>query len=219
MREALEPPLEANSIEEYLEIIASNLLEKHSYATRAEVKARTRYYIDVEYRGIRGEEPIDVEVVVSKTRMDSSWSVSVTARGMSVCPSAQATISKLLSIQKANSPSHSQKVELRGTVTTHGKIARIEKIAKALYRSFSAPSITLLKRNDEARLIIEAFRNPLFVEDIARRAIAEIAREFKDKLPSDTLIEVEAYSLESIHPHNVYAYTRYKLSDAIRQLR
>ncbi|MEB3780220.1 MAG: GTP cyclohydrolase MptA [Desulfurococcales archaeon] len=218
IRESLEPPVEAGSIEEYLDNIASNLLSKHSYATRAEVKARTRYYVNVEYKGLRGEEPVDVEVTVTKTRSSNSWSVSVTARGMSVCPSAQHTISEILSTQPPYSPSHSQKVELRGTVTTSGRIARIEKIAKALYRSFSAPSITLLKRSEEARLIIEAFRNPLFVEDIVRRAIAEITREFMDKLPADAIIEVEARSLESIHPHDVYAYSKYKLSEAVNAL-
>jgi GTP cyclohydrolase FolE2 len=37
------------------------------------------------------------------------------------------------------------------------------------------------------------------------------------KLPDDTIIEVEAVSLESIHPHDLYAYKRVTLG-SVRSL-
>jgi hypothetical protein len=43
-----------------------------------------------------------------------------------------------------------------------------------------------------------------------REAVANIALELS-KLPDDTIIEVEAVSLESIHPHDLYAYKRVTL--------
>ena len=40
-----------------------------------------------------------------------------------------------------------------------------------------------------------------------REAVINMATELS-KLPDDTVLEVEALSLESIHPHDLYAYKR-----------
>ncbi len=211
LRDALEDGATAGSIEEYLERIALRLLEKHGYAFEATVEASTRYYVALDYNGITGEEPVDVEVSVSRTRGGGSvWRVSVTARGMTVCPSAQKTISEITGKERSLSPSHSQKALLKGTVYTVGVHARIEDIARALFASFSAPAVTLLKRPQEARLVIDAHRNPVLAEDLVRNALANMARVLKD-LPEDTILEAEAISLESIHPHDVYALARARL--------
>ncbi len=203
---------QSKSLESYLERVAYRLLELHEYATVAESRARTVYYVNIEYEGINGIEPVDVEVKVRVSRDGSKkWSVSVTVRGMSVCPSAQRTIKELLGSVKL-APSHVQRVNLTGRVTTKGEMVRIEDIAGALVKSLSAPSFTLLKREDEARLVLLAHKKPRFAEDIVREALYNIANAIKDKVCKDSIIEVEVDSCESIHPHNVYAYAMTSLS-------
>lgn len=208
--EALEVlDVEGRSLEEYLESIASKLLEKHSYAIRASAIAKTTYYVEVEFRGIKSLEPVIVEAEVTRSRDGTRlWSISVEVTGLTVCPSALETTQYY-----GEKLSHMQRVELKARIHTIGEQARIEKIARALYSSLSAPAITLLKRADEAKLVIEAYRNPKLVEDVVRDATRNIALELV-KLRDDTLVEIEAKSYESIHPHNLYAYTKLTLRDA-----
>ncbi|MEB3862047.1 MAG: GTP cyclohydrolase MptA [Desulfurococcales archaeon] len=209
VREALEPPSRAPSLEEYLESIARGLLGRHEYATRASVRARTRYYVDIEYRGLRGVEPVEVEVGVHIDRSgERRWSVAATVKGMTVCPSAQSTIASMLGVEAGRAPSHSQKAVLTGRIETMGKLVRIEDIARELFMSFSAPAMTLLKRSQEARLILEAHSSPMFVEDLVREAVARLEELLRRIGLAHAVIEVEAVSLESIHPHDVYAYKR-----------
>lgn len=218
--EALEStPGEAGSLEELMEGVANRLLERHSYATRAVARASTIYYVDLEYAGIRGQEPVDAVVEVEAWRGGRRiWRVETTVQGMTVCPSAQATIASILGQEGERSPSHSQKTRLRGVVETHGVMIRIEWVAKELFASLSAPTFTLLKRPHEAKLIMEAFKRPRLIEDVVREAAYRLARRLAGKAPEDTTIRVEAESLESIHPHNVYAELAITLGDALKVL-
>lgn len=199
------------SLEEYLDSLALKLLERHPYASRSVAVARTSFYVNVDYGGLTGVEPVDVEVEVSRDKDGATvWSVSVSVVGLTVCPSAQTAAASILGLDTNIAPSHMQRVILKGKVETTGEIVRIEKIAKALYKSLSAPAITLLKRPQETELVLEAHKRPKLVEDVVREAIMNIASEIS-KLPDNAVIEVEALSMESIHPHNLYAQKRITL--------
>lgn len=201
------PKTRPRSIEKYLDMAAKALLERHEYAMRAVVAASTTYYVEVSYNGISGVEPVNARVEVSRWRSGFKiWSVEVTVYGMTVCPSAQSTIAELIGAEANVAPSHSQKVMLRGRVATKGGFIRIEDVAKTLFSAFSAPAFTLLKRPQEAKLIMSAFSNPKLVEDVVRDAIYGLSR--LKGLEGDDIVEVEAVSLESIHPQNVYSYRR-----------
>jgi len=208
----------ASSIEELLEGVARRLLDRHPYATRAYVRARTTYYVDLELpeEGLRGVEPVDVEVSVSRSRDGGGERrVSVAIAGMSVCPSAATTTSQILGTPRESSPSHAQRVIVRGSITSRGGMARIEDVARILSRAPSAPAYTLLKREQEARLVIHAFKNQKFAEDIARDALCGLAGLASRCCPK-ALVEVEVESLESIHPHNVYVKKMLDASEALR---
>ncbi|MCX8196257.1 MAG: GTP cyclohydrolase MptA [Acidilobaceae archaeon] len=199
---------EGRSLEEYLEGVARRLLEKHDYARRALARARTNYYVVLEFEELRGVEPVEVEAEVSMERGgEREWRIAVGVIGMTVCPSA------LEYMQQAYGErlSHMQRVKLTARVTTRGERVRIEKLARALLFSLSAPSFSLLKRAEEAKLVAKAFRRPKLLEDVVREAARNVVE--LGKLKGDALVEVEAESYESIHPHNLYAYLRSRAED------
>jgi len=218
VREALEAVRrEAGSLEELMGSVAARLLERHAYARRAVARAATVLYVPVEYAGIQGVEPVDAAVEVEAGRDGQMlWRVEATVSGMTVCPSAQATISSLTGLDRELSPSHSQKTRLRGSVETRGVMVRIEWVAEELFASLSAPTFTLLKRPQEARLILEAFKRPRLIEDVVREAAYRLARRLAGTAPSDSRLLVEAHSLESIHPHDVYAMIALTLGEALQ---
>ncbi len=204
---ALEPKRTYKNIEEYLDNVVKSLLDLHPYSEKARASASTTLYVNLEYAGIKGVEPVEATIAVSLSRTgDRLIEVSARVYGLTVCPSAMETAASRLGVLPGGiSISHSQKVRLTGVIRYKSGFVRIEEVARLLWESFSAPAFTFLKRIDEAKLVEIAHRNPQFAEDVARRAILNLyllAR--KHRLPGDTEIEVEVESLESIHPHNVY---------------
>ncbi len=92
----------------------------------------------------------------------------------------------------------------RSTVRVNLKFEKffwIEDIIRLVEKSASSEIFSLLKRADEKYVTEEAYKNPMFVEDVVR-TIAEK----HNKIPNFTWSRVEAENIESIHNHNVYAY-------------
>ncbi len=199
---------EAASLEEFLEVISHKLLEKHGYATRAEVRLQTKYYYMEDFINPPVPEAADVAITVLMDRSGRSRrSVAVSLIGVTACPSAQITFSEREGIPPEKSPTHLQRARLTICVKTTGKrIARIEWLVEAARDSFSAPVVSFLKKPDEHRLLKKALRRPRFVEDVVRYALDKTFKTLvKMGFPEETLIRVEVESLESIHPHNAYA--------------
>ena len=61
-----------------------------------------------------------------------------------------------------------------------------------------------MKRDDEAAVVINAHRNPKFVEDMVRDVLKKIVDEYTE-LPDDVEVVVKSESEESIHKHNAFA--------------
>ncbi|MCE4611432.1 MAG: GTP cyclohydrolase, FolE2/MptA family [Desulfurococcales archaeon] len=203
------------SLEALLRRVAKQLLAKHPYASRSFASASTTYYVSLSSLGFDSVEPVDARVSVEMGRSYELWTVEVGVTGLTVCPSAQRTIAGILGLGEGDSwkaPSHMQRVRVRGRVTTNRVMVRIEEVAKALFSSLSAPSISLLKRVDEARLVLEAQKRPMFAEDVAREAAYRIS--MISGLPGDSIVEVEVESLESIHPHDLQVYLKTTANEA-----
>ena len=210
-------PEESWSLEGYVDAIHSELLDLHPYSSSASVRLRTTYWAPLRAYDIEGLEPVKVTLKVSGTRNSKIYTTSVTVKGMTVCPSAQASISEILR-REGPSPSHVQKVLLTGTIMVPRLVViRIEDIASSLWSSLSAPAFTLLKKQQEARLVLEAFKNPKFAEDVVREATARMWCRFGRLLPEGSTIRAEVLSLESIHPQNVYAMT-YGTTEELKDL-
>lgn len=79
----------------------------------------------------------------------------------------------------------------------------IEDLIEIAERSGSAPLYALLKRSDERHVTMQAYDNPVFVEDVVRNA-AKILEEDKRV----ATYSVKAVNHESIHDHNAFAIVR-----------
>lgn len=79
----------------------------------------------------------------------------------------------------------------------------IEELIDAAERSASAPIYPLLKRTDERHVTMQAYDNPVFVEDVVRN-VARILR-VDDRI---TWFEVRVVNHESIHNHSAFAVVR-----------
>ncbi|HEB37559.1 MAG TPA: GTP cyclohydrolase I FolE2, partial [Thermoplasmatales archaeon] len=71
-------------------------------------------------------------------------------------------------------------------------------------KSFSSPTYGILKRKEEGKLVIEAHKNPKFVEDVVRDMLTKVLEKYGN-LPDDTLVIARSESEESIHKHNAFA--------------
>jgi len=93
-------------------------------------------------------------------------------------------------------------IEVRSKINGTGsqEIIWIEELIEIAERSASAPVYALIKRPDERFVTMQAYDNPVFVEDMVRHAA--------EQLYTDSRIDwfrVHAENDESIHNHNAFA--------------
>lgn len=77
----------------------------------------------------------------------------------------------------------------------------MEDIISSIESCASSQIYSLLKREDEKFVTEQAYRHPVFVEDIVRRVTQKFNRDRRI-----TWFTVESENMESIHNHNAYAF-------------
>ena len=75
-----------------------------------------------------------------------------------------------------------------------------EELIEVAEEAASAPVYPLLKRRDERYVTMEAYENPVFVEDVVRNVAGTLAEDERT-----AWFKVEAENEESIHNHNAFA--------------
>jgi len=95
---------------------------------------------------------------------------------------------------------HNQRAEVNLNVKFKGFIW-MEDLIAMVESSGSSEVFSLLKRPDEKYVTEQAYRNPMFVEDVVRK-VAETAMAH----PDITWFSVGVESFESIHKHSAYAF-------------
>lgn len=76
----------------------------------------------------------------------------------------------------------------------------IEELITIAEKSASAPVYPLLKRPDERHVTMQAFDNPVFVEDVVRKAAKFLKEDRRIQW-----FEIRAVNQESIHNHSAFA--------------
>jgi GTP cyclohydrolase IV len=198
-----------SDLESFCAKTAELLLKKHEYATFSEVKAEADYFLDVIYpSGQKGSEPYKlVAEARAKSNGELKKLIGVKVIGMTACPCAMEVVRKLEPRDKnCSAPTHNQRnigtlmIEVpRGT-----KVIDADNLIDIVEKSFSSPTYSILKRKDEAELVLRAHTKPKFVEDVVRDILSAVLKRYKD-LPDEVLVIARSESEESIHKHNAFA--------------
>ena len=201
--------------------IANELLRRHTYATTAEVEATADYFRP---RGI-SENRMSFEdytlLAGAQAQRDDAGKTHVTksvgaeAVGMTACPCAMETCREALAEsypllkdpRLADLPmiTHNQRNRTRLVFEmAPEQEVEADSILETIEASQSSPTYAILKRGDEARLVLNAHRNPKFVEDVVRDLLRRVSNGFP-YLPEDVVVRASTTSEESIHKYNVAA--------------
>lgn len=212
------------SLEAACSQIARELLRRHAYATEASVGASAEYFLR---QGVSEEkrsfEDYTLLASADAVRSDAGdvrvhRSVGAEAVGMTACPCAMETCRELLvreypllaDPRLAGVPmiSHNQRNRTRLTFELGAEASvEVDEIIRAVEAAQSSPTFAILKRGDEARVVVDAHRRPRFVEDVLRDLLASLPDRFPG-LPDSVGVSASTVSEESIHKYDVQASHR-----------
>jgi GTP cyclohydrolase IV len=208
------------SLESACSTIARELLRRHPYAHDAEVTAEAEYFVR------RGVSPARESLedfrlfasAIASTEPGSSSpslarSIGVEAVGMTTCPCAMETAREQLLAEYprladptlADLPivTHNQRNRTRLDLDLPvGVEVEVDEMLAAVEAAQSSPTYAILKRGDEAAVVLAAHRRPRFVEDVVRELLTSLPARFPS-LPDATGARVVTRSEESIHKYDV----------------
>ena len=207
--------------------IVDKMMTKHEYAKRVEISMTTDFMFMKESPVTKNktQEMANLKAKAIGYRNDDGnieirKSIGAELIGMTVCPCAQESVkesdkNKLLEFLDEET---TQKVLDTVTFASHNqrgvgtllievpedKYVKAEALIEIIETSMSSPVCELLKRPDENATVMNAHKNPVFVEDCVRNMMEKIANKYAD-FPDNTLITARQENQESIHRHNAYA--------------
>lgn len=206
-------------LEELCVNLCKELLLKHEYANCAEAKATAPYFLERTLDG--GANSLELYGLTASafySRNDKIWkNIGVEVLGMTACPCAMEEVRSLTEPEANNFDkliiTHNQRNKTRLSLQTpENWSVEADELIKIVENSFSSPTHEILKRADEAQIVINAHSNPKFVEDVVRDVLKEVLAKFSS-LPDEVTILVDSESYESIHKHNAYAQRETSLGD------
>jgi GTP cyclohydrolase-4 len=204
------------SLEELCANICDQLLMRHEYASYAEVNISADYFLEKTTHS--GKKTLEAYKLLARSTARKNGEhrrmIGVEVMGMTACPCAMETASKILE-REGSKPkdgcgdvpfiTHNQRNRTELLLEVPKKsVVEADDLVAIVESSMSSPTFGILKREDEARVVIEAHRNPKFVEDVVREILAKILKKYSH-LPGDVHITVRSESEESIHKHNAFA--------------
>ncbi len=204
-------------LEDLCASIATELLSRHSYSSRASCELSGELFRIVETpRSMnRSYESVGVWAYASARRsggVETRRGVGVRVNGVTACPCAQEVVRTLAGL---NGPDGSRLSEVAGThmqrtiatvrlLLTDGSSVDLLELADIVKKCMSSSTYDLLKRIDEGELVVRALSNPLFAEDVVRLIASSVRTSF-GFLASQTRIIVEVKSIESLHNYDMLA--------------
>jgi GTP cyclohydrolase-4 len=231
---------DVNEIEELCSAVARKLLDRHEYAERTEVRMRSQFMVrrETPVSETSCHEVVNVHARAVAQRNDGDpiirKSIGAEVTGMTACPCAQNIMKDHALHVLENLGVEEEKIEAflnEVPMATHNQRGRgflcieidddqhisLEKIIKILKDSMSARIYELLKRGDESYVVMEAHKNPRFVEDCVREMARKVIAQFHD-LPGDSVVTIKQTNEESIHQHNAYAERKATIAELISEM-
>lgn len=206
------------SLEDLCAMLSRGLLDRHPYATTAEVEMRADYFLEMRNpsgrRTIEGYHLLARAVAHRGSRHLVRKSIGVEVTGMTACPCAQETVRQIYAGRgtgKGRGPagpptlSHNQRNVTSVLMEVPEKYpVEADDLIRLVESSQSSPTREILKRPDEGRLVLRAHLNPKFVEDVVRDVLRNIVDRYR-QLPDEVAVTVRSEAQESIHKHNAVA--------------
>ncbi len=224
LEEALNAPV--YEIEDLCDAVANKLLERHEYASRAEVRMVSDYNVKRISPATKTECQDMVEIFAEAVAMRSPKErtikmVGAEVVGMTACPCAQGIMKdkalhelRELGIPEKKiwtflnnmpMPTHNQRGRGRIIIQVHNnENVSLIQIIHIIEESMSSRVYETLKRDDEAVVVYEAHKNPKFVEDCVRTMAQKVLEEFPN-LSDDAVVSIVQINEESIHNHDAFA--------------
>ena len=214
--------LENDSLEKLVERIARELLKSHEYAAYADVALSCDYFMkkrSPDGRDVTENYKLIAEAEINRGDEKPQRTIGVEVSGMSACPCAMETVRSILKdelLEKDESydtsvldeipvPTHNQRNRTLLSLTWKRDIdIEAEDMIALVERNLSSPTYEILKRKGEGEIVLDAHRNPKFVEDVVRDLIDSFLERYGD-LPDDVILHVRSVSEESIHKHDAFA--------------
>jgi GTP cyclohydrolase IV len=192
--------------------ICRSLREKHEYSTYAEVRLLADYF--VERPGPSGKRNLEsfkiMANAVSRNSDGLKKMIGVEVVGMTACPCAMETVREQYGNNLAfenDLPviSHNQ----RNIATVMVEVpedcdVEANELIDLVESSFSSATYEVLKRADEAAVVLQAHQHPKFVEDVVRTMLSKLLVHLEG-MPDEVRLTVRSESEESIHKHNAFA--------------
>ncbi|MFX1342446.1 MAG: GTP cyclohydrolase MptA [Promethearchaeota archaeon] len=231
-----------NRLEDLCADIAREQLERHNYATEAEVLATA----DVVYARKTPESKMRTyESCTMKARAIArrgkngkisfrQW-IGVTVGGITACPCAQEMlrhkVEEELKVELQLDEGRTQHIVDNLPIGSHmqrsyGSVM-VEKpkdfyldaiqLVGLVEQAMSASSYELLKRPDEATIVQTALNNPKFVEDAIRQMVKNVIEAYPD-LPDSMELHFIQRNEECIHRHDLVAEETVTMGEARRQI-
>lgn len=174
-------------------------LKTKLHAESAQMEMSFPYFLErtAPVSGARGLMDYECTFVGRLNCRDDDFAMTVRVPVASLCP-----CSKEISDYGAHNQRGSIAIEVRTTRGSDGHPAMIwiEELVEIAERSASAPVYPLLKRSDERYVTMQAYDNPVFVEDMARNVAVVLKAD-----PRVERFRVRVVNQESIHNHNAFA--------------
>lgn len=192
------------------------LLERHEYATYSEVNISADYFL--EKKSPKGRSSLENYEIKAKAEAkrdgDLKKFIGVSVVGLNACPCAMETVKQSYkgkypeledSIDKIPFITHNQRNKSSVIIEVpDDEYIEVNDLIQIIEDSLSSPTHEILKRNDEAAVVMQAHENPKFVEDVVRDILSKLLDKY-DHLPDFTHVVVKSESEESIHKHNAFA--------------
>jgi GTP cyclohydrolase-4 len=221
------------SLENACSAIAAELLHRHAYASEASVEASAEYFLR---QGVSEEKrSFEDYTLLAEARGTREDDGSVTIRravgaeavGMTACPCAMETCRERLTqefplladprLRGLPMITHNQRNRTRLVFELDGRTdVKAEQLITAIEAAQSSPTYAILKRADEAQVVLNAHRHPKFVEDVLRDLLASLPARFP-AMPDSVVVRATTVSEESIHKYNVEASHRITLGELRRE--
>jgi GTP cyclohydrolase IB len=174
-------------------------LKQRLDAETAHVEVRFPYFLERSAPATGAKGLMDYECGFAGTSNGETddFVLSVRVPVTSLCP-----CSKAISDYGAHNQRGYVTIDVRSVVIKAGQpaIIWIEELVAIAELSASAPVYPLLKRPDERHVTMQAYDNPVFVEDLVRNVAATLQHD--DRV---AWFRVHALNLESIHNHSAFA--------------